>query len=196
VTVLKSAAPATIGFPKGPALPLKQLPSLDTPAAGSPALPARAGAALFFGGWMAVTSLIGAWMVALNETPSGAMPAAPVLRSARTAWYVLGADCGLSTTVAAQLARHAPRGDLHEQVWLLADDPEAARRLQGAGFAVERTAKAKLPGLSGLRGGPWLALFDSTGRRIFSGPFPKAWDQAEPPRGLPRFLAALAPGPS
>lgn len=145
---------------------------------------------LFFGAWLAATSVAGAWMLALDATPSGDMPEATVLREARTAWYVLGSDCGLSTAVAEQLAQQAPRGDLHERVCFLTDAPEAARRLAGAGFVVERINRAALPGM---RAGPWLVLFDSAGRRTFSGPFPRGWNQAEPGLGLHRFLARLKP---
>ena len=146
---------------------------------------------LFFGAWLAATSVAGVWILALDATPSGNMPGATVQREAQTAWYVLGADCGLSTAVAEQLAQHAPRSDLHERVCLLADAPGAERRLEGAGFLVERTNRATVPGLGA---GPWLVLFDSAGRRIFSGPFPKDWDGAEPGLGLNHFLARLTSG--
>jgi hypothetical protein len=183
--------PGTIGDMKSYALFPTQPPSPTNRSAGLTRPPVWQQAVLFFGVWFTATSVAGVWMLALNASPSGEMPGPMVLRDARTAWYVLGADCGLSRAVAEQLAQHAPRDNLREQVCLLADDPEAARRLIGAGFSVKRTEPVALPGL---RPGPWLFLFDSAGRRIFSGPFPKAWDRAEPGLGLPHFLAMFTPG--
>jgi hypothetical protein len=151
---------------------------------------------LFFSAWVTVTSLAAAWLLALNATPSGPMPAPAVIREARSAWYVLGSDCGLSTLVANRIARHAPRPDLREEVWLTTDDDEATGILRGAGFTVGRAAPSRLAALPGRRAGPWLALLDGHGQVIFSGPFPSSWDsEAPPPRPLP-FLATLFPGRS
>lgn len=145
--------------------------SRATPGPDRSATSSRRGlAAAFFSLWFAATSLFGAWAMAQHVLPlPAARPAAVAPAGSPTAWHVLGSDCGCSASISRDLARSGPAAGWREQVWLVGDEPGIARELRAAGFAVERIVPELLARQHGIKGAPWLVLFDATGQVAYSG---------------------------
>lgn len=93
--------------------------------------------------------------------------------SASSSWrlvHFLVPGCACSDGVAGYLARRGPvtaEGTL-EEVLLLDDAPVLSARLRGAGWKVS-TVHPGSPEGYGVRGGPWLMIFDPNGGTRYSG---------------------------
>lgn len=136
----------------------------------SPPRTLRWGSAGLFIFWFALISLFGAWAIAQHALPlPAAQPADQAGGPGLLAWYVLGADCGCSATVADDLVRRGPQSGWREKVWLVGDAPALGPRLRAAGFDVAVIAPEELARTHRIQGAPWLALFGPDGHPAYSG---------------------------
>lgn len=139
-------------------------------ASDSPPRALRWGTAGLFVFWCSLTSLLGAWAIAQHVLPlPAAQPAHQAAGPGLLAWYVLGADCGCSATVADDLVRRGPQQGCREKIWLVGDAPALEPRLRAAGFDVAVIAAEELARTHRIQGAPWLALFGADGHPAYSG---------------------------
>ena len=147
---------------------------MSAPSSFFASLPRRFAPA-FFGLWLVVICVFGAWAIAQHAVP---IPAAAVVAQQAgplpSAWHILGANCGCSASVAQDLAHRGPQPGWTEKVCLVGSDPALAASLRKAGFNVELTDAEILAKTQGVQGAPWLVLYFPDGRIGYSGGYAAA----------------------
>ncbi len=127
-----------------------------------------------FGLWVVCIASLLVFLGRLHQTPlPPAPPQAPL--PASPAWHLihfLVPDCVCSESVANYLIHRGPQaGSVTEEVIVLGPPgaaPALAAQLGQAGWGVT-SAELGSPASRGVRGGPWLVVFDPSGRARYSG---------------------------